>query len=93
MAIKSNSLAQLIPMVKNKNVAKEFLLTDIVELANNNKLKVKALLLKDSSEVLGANNFKSFMTLRGPIKKALPKASLDRVLKLQTLQGWMLEAK
>ena len=56
MAIKSNLLSKLIPLVKNKNAAKEFYLTDIVELANKNKISVKALLLKDNTEVLGANN-------------------------------------
>jgi bifunctional UDP-N-acetylglucosamine pyrophosphorylase/glucosamine-1-phosphate N-acetyltransferase len=71
MAIKSNSLAKLIPMVKNKNVAKEFLLTDIVELANNNKIKVKALLLKDSSEVLGANNPQELHDLERAYQRSL----------------------
>ena len=74
MAIKSNSLAKLIPMVKNKNAAKEFLLTDIVKLANNNKIKVKALLLKDSSEVLGANNPQELHDLERAYQKSLAES-------------------
>ena len=56
MAIKSHSLSKLLGMIKNNNAAKEYLLTDIVEMANKNKIGVKALLLTNSYEVLGANN-------------------------------------
>ena len=70
MAVKTNSLSKLIPLIKNKNAAKEFYLTDIVELANKNKISVKALLLKDGSEVLGANNLQELHDLeRSPERK------------------------
>ena len=56
MAVKTKYLSKLIPQVKNNNAAKEFYLTDIVSLANKSKINVKALMLKDNVEVLGANN-------------------------------------
>ena len=71
MAIKSNLLSKLIPLVKNKNAAKEYYLTDIVELANKNKINVRALLLKDSSEVLGANNRQELHDLERAYQKGL----------------------
>ena len=74
MAIKSNHLSNLIPLVKNKNAAKEFYLTDIVELANNNKISVKALLLKDNTEVLGANNSQELHDLERAYQKRLAES-------------------
>ena len=56
MAVKTRYLSKLIPQVQNNNAAKEFYLTDIVSLANKSKINVKALMLKDNVEVLGANN-------------------------------------
>ena len=55
LAIKSKYLKKLLPQIKNKNVAKEYYLTDIVSLAKGSGIKVKALLLENSDEVLGAN--------------------------------------
>ena len=74
MAIKSNLLSKLIPLVNNKNAAKEFYLTDIVELANKNKISVKALLLKDSTEVLGANNPQELHDLERAYQKRLAES-------------------
>ena len=74
MAIKSNSLSKLIPLIKNKNAAKEFLLTDIVELANENKINVKALLLENGSEVLGANNLQELHDLERAYQKSLAES-------------------
>ena len=71
MAIKANHLSKLIPLVKNKNAAKEFYLTDIVELANKNKINVKALLLKDNTEVLGANDPQELHDLERAYQKRL----------------------
>ena len=56
IAVKTRYLSKLIPQVQNNNAAKEFYLTDIVSLANKSKINVKALMLKDNVEVLGANN-------------------------------------
>ena len=55
LAIKSNSLKKLLPELKNKNAAKEYYLTDIVGLAKDSGIKVKALLLENPDEVMGAN--------------------------------------
>jgi len=55
MAIKSSYLKQLLPKIKNNNAAKEYYLTDVVSLAKTSGLKVKPMLLEDSSEALGAN--------------------------------------
>jgi len=77
MAIKSNSLSRLIPLVKNKNAAKEFYLTDIVELANKNKISVKALLLKDNTEVLGANNLQELHDLERAYQKRVAESLIS----------------
>jgi len=55
LAIKSNLMKELLPKVKNKNAAKEYYLTDIVELAKEMGIKVSPLLLSDADEALGAN--------------------------------------
>ena len=55
LAIKSIHLKKLLPKIKNKNAAKEYYLTDIVEIAKEAGIKIKAVLLDESDEVLGAN--------------------------------------
>ena len=55
MAIKSELLNKLLPVIKNKNAAKEFYLTDLVEIANNQSIKVRATIC-DIFEVGGAND-------------------------------------
>ena len=55
LAIKSLHLKKLLPKIKNKNVAKEFYLTDLVSLAMGEGLKIKPFLLENPDEVLGAN--------------------------------------
>ena len=49
--------------MKNKNAAKEYYLTDIVSLANENKIPVKAVKLDSKEEVLGANNLEELNQL------------------------------
>ena len=56
MAVASNRLEELLKGLNNKNAAKEYYLTDIVSLANENKIPVKAVKLDSKEEVLGANN-------------------------------------
>ncbi len=48
---------------ENKNAAKEYYLTDIVSLANENKIPVKAVKLDSKEEVLGANNLEELNQL------------------------------
>ena len=63
MAIASNKLEQLLQGLKNRNAAKEYYLTDIVSLANENKIPVKAVKLEVKEEVLGANNLEELNQL------------------------------
>ncbi len=56
MATSSSKLKKLLKGIKNQNAAKEYYLTDIVRLANENKISVKAVKLAHKEEVLGANN-------------------------------------
>ena len=77
MAIKSRSLSKLLGMIKNNNAAKEYLLTDIVEMANKNKIGVKALLLTNSYEVLGANNLQELHDLERAHQKKLAEGLIQ----------------
>ena len=63
MAVASNKLEELLKGLKNKNAAKEYYLTDIVSLANENKIPVKAVKLDSKEEVLGANNLEELNQL------------------------------
>ena len=63
MAVASNKLEYLLKGLKNKNAAKEYYLTDIVSLANENKIPVKAIKLNSKEEVLGANNLEELNQL------------------------------
>ena len=51
MAVASNKLDELLKGLKNNNAAKEYYLTDIVSLANENKIPVKAVKLDSKEEV------------------------------------------
>ena len=55
MAIKLSYLKKLLPLIKNNNAAREYYLTDLVGLAKNADLRVKAVLSQNSTETLGAN--------------------------------------
>ena len=63
IAVASNKLEELLRGLKNKNAAKEYYLTDIVSLANENKIPVKAVKLDSKEEVLGANNLEELNQL------------------------------
>ena len=63
MAIGSSQLKKLLKGIKNQNAAKEYYLTDIVSLANENKIPVKAVKLANMEEVLGANNLEELNEL------------------------------
>lgn len=63
MAVASNKLEELLKSLKNKNAAKEYYLTDIISLANENKIPVKAVKLNSKEEVLGANNLEELNQL------------------------------
>ena len=63
IAVASNKLKELLRGLKNKNAAKEYYLTDIVSLANENKIPVKAVKLDSKEEVLGVNNLEELNQL------------------------------
>ncbi len=49
-------LSRLIDKVDNNNVQKEYYLTDLIKIFNEEKLKVGALVVTDESEIIGVNN-------------------------------------
>ena len=49
-------LKELIPQIKNKNSAKEYYLTDVIQLATENKILIKTVNPDSTNEVLGAND-------------------------------------
>ncbi len=49
-------LKQLIPQIKNKNSSKEYYLTDVIQLATENKISIKTVNPDSINEVLGAND-------------------------------------
>ncbi len=53
--VKANILFNLLKNISNNNVQKEYYLTDIIEIANKNKLKVDGFIVKDSIQFLGIN--------------------------------------
>lgn len=55
MAVSGNHISDLISQVKNQNAAKEFYLTDIINIANNLHLKC-SFIKTNSDEVLGVNS-------------------------------------
>ena len=46
----------MIPQIKNKNSAKEYYLTDVIQLATENKISIKTVNPDSTNEVLGAND-------------------------------------
>jgi len=78
MAIASNKLEQLLQGLKNRNAAKEYYLTDIVRLANENKIPVKAVKLADKEEVLGANNLEELNQLERNYQELKAKEFLKK---------------
>ena len=56
LAIKTKYLKDLVKKISNKNAAKEYYLTDIVELANQADIPVRATIVSDYKQVLGVNS-------------------------------------
>ena len=70
LAIKASLLQQFISKIKNNNSAKEYYLTDLVEIANNHSVDVEATLC-DPYEVGGANDKKELHELERSYQKKL----------------------
>ena len=76
IAIKSEQLKKLIPLIKNHNSADEYYLTDIVLIAKRNKVKVSPVLLDSPEEALGANTAEELHDLERVFQRCL---ALDMV--------------
>ena len=70
LAIKARLLQQFISKIKNNNAAKEYYLTDLVEIANNHSVDVVATLC-DPYEVGGANDKKELHEIERAYQKKL----------------------
>jgi len=88
LAIKTKHLRVLVKKIANKNAAKEYYLTDIVALANEANIPVKATIISDLKQVLGVNNSQELHDLerhyqedlaRQLIKKGTRVADTSRV--------------
>lgn len=54
-SIKANYLADLLPLINNKNQQKEYLLTDLIKLAVSHNIKVNSATVDDLMEIQGVN--------------------------------------
>ena len=77
LAIKTDLLQKFIPSIKNNNAAKEYYLTDLVEIANKNSVGVVATVC-DSHEVGGANNKKELHDLERQCQRRLGEDLLTK---------------
>ena len=77
MAIRSDLLKELLPIIKNKNAAKEYYLTDLVEIANTASLNVSATIC-DIFEVGGANNRQELHDLERAYQKKIAEDLLAK---------------
>ena len=77
LAIKTSELLKFIPAIKNNNAAKEYYLTDLVEIANNNSIGVVATIC-DSFEVGGANDMQELHDLERAYQKKNAETLLQK---------------
>lgn len=77
LAIKTDLLLKYIPKIKNNNVAKEYYLTDLVEISNQHAVNVTATIC-DSYEVGGANNKSELHDLERAYQKKLGQDLLKK---------------
>ncbi len=77
LAIKTATLQKLLPSIKNNNAAKEYYLTDLVEIANKHSIAVKATLCEEH-EVGGANSRQELHDLERSYQKRLAESLLAK---------------
>ena len=77
LAIKTDQLLKYIPKIKNNNAAKEYYLTDLVEISNQNAVAVTAIIC-DPYEVGGANNKSELHDLERAYQKKLGQGLLKK---------------
>ena len=85
LAIKTKYLKDLVRKISNKNAAKEYYLTDIVELANQAGIPVKATIVSDHKQVLGVNNQQELHDLERHYQEDLAKQLIAKGARLADL--------
>jgi bifunctional UDP-N-acetylglucosamine pyrophosphorylase/glucosamine-1-phosphate N-acetyltransferase len=85
LAIKTKHLKDLVKKISNKNAAKEYYLTDIVELANQAGIPVKATIVSDHKQVLGVNNPQELHDLERQYQEDLAKQLIAKGARLADL--------
>jgi bifunctional UDP-N-acetylglucosamine pyrophosphorylase/glucosamine-1-phosphate N-acetyltransferase len=85
LAIKTKYLIDLVERISNKNAAKEYYLTDIVELANQASIPVKAIIVSDHKQVLGVNNPQELHDLERQYQEDLAKQLIAKGTRLADL--------
>jgi bifunctional UDP-N-acetylglucosamine pyrophosphorylase/glucosamine-1-phosphate N-acetyltransferase len=85
LAIKTKHLKKLVEKISNKNAAKEYYLTDIVELANKAGIPVKATIVADHKQVLGVNNEQELHDLERRYQEDLAKKLIAKGARLADL--------
>ena len=82
LAIKTKHLKNLIVKISNKNAAKEYYLTDMVELANKFNIPVKATVVSDHQQVLGVNTAQELHDLERQYQKDLARQLISKGARL-----------
>jgi bifunctional UDP-N-acetylglucosamine pyrophosphorylase/glucosamine-1-phosphate N-acetyltransferase len=77
MAVRSDLLQKLLPGIKNQNAAKEYYLTDLVEIANTSSIKVAGTIC-DAYEVGGANDRQELHDLERALQKKISSSLLQK---------------
>ena len=77
LAVKTTTLQKLLPSIKNNNAAKEYYLTDLIEIANKHSIAVRATLCEEH-EVGGANNRQELHDLERSYQKRLAESLLAK---------------
>ena len=77
LAVKTTTLQKLLPSIKNNNAAKEYYLTDLIEIANKQSITVRATLCEEH-EVGGANSRQELHDLERSYQKRLAESLLSK---------------
>ena len=85
LAIKTKYLKDLVRKISNKNAAKEYYLTDIVEIANHAGIPVKATIVSDHKQVLGVNNQQELHDLERQYQEDLARQLIVKGARLADL--------
>ena len=85
LAIKTKYLKDLVRKISNKNAAKEYYLTDIVEIANQAGIPVKATIVSDHKQALGVNNQQELHDLERQYQEDLARQLIVKGARLADL--------